>query len=736
MTKPLRLFSRHGLLLTILATAGLIALRYQKLLAHLAEPICMECYRDGIKTYLNAIWHARFGSSATWFEGMNYPYKEHIVAATELPGLAILLKWLTPLFPTLPDYIYGITHLLILLSILLCAVFLYLIFRGLRLPVWYSVPVAIGLTFLAPQNLRFVPHLGLAPPFVIPAVIWGLLKFHQKPSWKVSGFLGLVVFVASMLHFYFFAMTVLTITGYLFFALFQPEEKKLTPGNQAFREKKNFIFFLPKSLISRCQLLAPHYFLMVLLPLAFFLFWLILNDPVTDRSPKPWGFLNYMAQPESVFASLEFPLYKWINDHWVRFERVSFEGWAYIGIVADVFILVAVFRWLFSRFQKNLLGFFEPDERRFFYPLLGAGIVLLLLACSFPFVIPGLEGWLDHAGMLRQFRSTGRFAWVFYFVINVVALAGLFHLLSAWRRKAAKILCFGLILSALTYEAWVFTNNQFMFHGYEQVPELMPGKRFTDQLDLDFSKYQAIIPIPYYNVGSNNFGAPGGQTSIQQSLILGAQTGLPVTGAMLTRSSRQQAFRQLQLVNQPYRMPAVFEDYPNDKPLLLLWSKPFSEDDEKRYGHLRQEAHLLHETERWSFYEIDLAAFQRRIEQRKVEVLEAKKAKKLHRVSGFLSTDSVENFVFQNFDNQSAAENVCLGNGAWQGKAGDLNTLFSGSLPQAKAGNRWHVLAWFFVNEDRFSQTLIRIREEDEKGRKLQEKAYMPGHQAVEYDPR
>ena len=183
-------------------------------------------------------------------------------------------------------------------------------------------------------------------------------------------------------------------------------------------------------------------------------------------------------------------------------------------------------------------------------------------------------------------------------------------------------------------------------------------------------------------------------------------------------------------------MPAVFEDYPNDKPLLLLWSKPFSEDDEKRYGHLRQEAHLLHETERWSFYEIDLAAFQRRIEQRKVEVLEAKKAKKLHRVSGFLSTDSVENFVFQNFDNQSAAENVCLGNGAWQGKAGDLNTLFSGSLPQAKAGNRWHVLAWFFVNEDRFSQTLIRIREEDEKGRKLQEKAYMPGHQAVEYDPR
>lgn len=701
-----------GLPLAALIFALVVAVHYRELLLNLHTSKCLEPYRDGIKTYLNAAWHTRYGHSTTWFAGMNYPYEEHIMAATEFPGVAILLKWLEPIFPNLPDHAFGVIHLLLLISVWLCPVFLYLIFRQLKLPDWYSIPVALGLTFLAPQNMRMMPHMGLGPLFVIPAVIYGLLLFEKGRRWQATALLFAVIVLSSFFHFYFFAITVFTVSGFLFFYLFQ-----------------SFSW-------QRLRQIALHLAVTVGLPFLFFYFWMIASDQVTDRSPQPWGFFVFKSIWESIFTSLEMPLFRWINEHVIKIETTDFEGWAYVGLVAGAFVVTAFFRWLGRLFRKPLLDFLPADDRQFYYPLLWTGVAIALISCGQPFAIKGLEFLLDYTGPFQQFRSVGRFAWVFYFAINVLAFSGFYYLLTRWQRKTAGKILLGCLLAVLIYEAYFFSKSRFNYasHQLRQVETLVPGQRFTDLPGIDFSRYQAIVPIPYYNVGSNNFGAAGGAYTIQQSLILSYQTGLPVTGAMLTRSSRRQAYDQMQLVSEPYRKPRVFEDYENEKPLLLILTNPFSHQDSVNFLHLTEESRLLHQTEQWSLYEMEMASFERRIENRKSAIRQALAPDALYSTGAFRSTDSLENFVFFDFDSLPAGR-VYRGDGALQSNSMKEIEWFSSPLPAAKAGVPYHLLNWVYVDEELLGMIYIRIREEDEAGQKVGERQFLVFNQIVVYDP-
>ncbi len=701
-----------GVLLTIVLTSAFLLFHYQHVFLHLDDPLLFDPYRDGVKTYLNAAWHGKFGTSATWFEGMNYPYSEHIVAATELPGLAILMKWLTPVFPSLPQYIFGITHLLLLLCILLCVVFLYLIFKNLNLPTWFALPAALGITFLAPQHMRMIPHMGLAPLFVIPAVIYGLLRFERKEQWGTTAFLAGVVFVSSLFHFYFFAITVIMISLYFMFSVL-----------------RQFSW-------QRLGRWTLHYFVMVGLPLAFFVFWMILADEVTDRSPKPAGFFTYNARWESIFLSMEMPLYQWIDQQVIKIEKAEFEGWAYVGMVADIFILAVVFRWLGRRFKQPILDFFTLENRQFYWPLIWMGATFAFLSCSQPFATKGLEFLLEYSGPLRQFRSTGRFAWVFYFVINVVAFAGFYQWSARWKRKPLAIGVLTVCLALLCYEAVIFQKSDRNYHPQKlrEAPNLLPGQRFSEIENIDFGRFQAILPIPYYNVGSNNFFAPGQSMVIQQSLVLSYQTGLPVTGAMLTRSSRKQAFDQLQLVTEPYRSPAIFKDYKNDKPLLMIYSYLSVLDELHWYDHLLTESKLLHKTDHWDLYEVDLASFGRRIEKQKEKIRQATASDSLFSHGDFLSTDSLPDFVFIDFDEKKSPITY-HGSGAFAGKGNEENLIFEGPLKFGKQDSTYRLLAWVYGDEDRFSDIIFRVREQNQEGQKVSDYQFGTGFQAKVFDP-
>ncbi|MEO1261847.1 MAG: hypothetical protein AAFZ15_23795, partial [Bacteroidota bacterium] len=121
------------LFIIAIITSAIIGFRYQALIQNFATQKTSDIYRDGIKTVLNATYHAKYSESYTWFGGLNYPYEEHIMAATELPGFAILFKFLYPAFPWILDYSFGIVHIFLLFSMLLGCLFIYLIFSSLKI---------------------------------------------------------------------------------------------------------------------------------------------------------------------------------------------------------------------------------------------------------------------------------------------------------------------------------------------------------------------------------------------------------------------------------------------------------------------------------------------------------------------------------------------------------------------------------------------------------------------------
>ena len=705
-----------SVLLFLLILSTCICIRFDFLIKNIGTEKVIEAWGDGLKTYTNTIYHIDHDAKYNWFEGMNYPYGEHIIPATELPGIAILMRALKPIFPNISTAVVSVIHIELLIALLLGGLFLFLIFRELKLPLWYNIIISIGILFLAPQNLRMTSHFGLAQPFIIPLILYLLLLFEKKPSYTISLWIGVSVFLTSFLHFYFFGILVFLISFYFFFRLFnQPKKEENTavlPANSLSKITASPPFQYAIRMI-------PHYFLMVVVTFLFYYFWMMSRDPVIDRSPNPYGFLVYLTNWEGVFLWKGNPIFGWINENIIRFRATTFEGKVYIGLIAGTFFISILFRVILRLVKKS----FRPSSwssNSFLNASFGAAMVLLILSLGLPFIISPFEFLIDYVGPLRQFRSIGRFAWVFYFVINIIAFYSLFHFFKS-KSKTPQIIGITLLLSVLIFESFSFSYKNKL--SLSKVPYWTKGDSFTSIDSIEFNKYQASLPIPYFNVASNNFDESPEGFQTQRSYVLANQTGLPTTGAMLTRNSLLQTFNQWQLILEPYREPAIFKDFKNDKPLLLIWFNNPKEDYHPQFGHLKDGAIPIYKEGEMELFETELSDFSNRIAAQKNEIQQSIKDNSLFGINDFLSTDSSLNFIYQNFDNQPS-EKTYLSSGAYAGQLNAWNQLFFDTIPNQQADSLYHFQIWAWVYEDKMPGTLFTLQEEEETGHILQQQRF------------
>lgn len=640
----------------------------------------IQGYGDAFNAYNLVTYHAKYDSTYTAFEGMAYPYGDHVIIASAIPLVSSSLKALKAVGLDLTDLAIPILHYSMLLSYIVCAVFLYLILSRLALPPWYSIVVAIALTFMSPQMERLFGHYGLAHLYAIPATIYFLMRFDERPSWWASLGLFLTVTLTSLIQFYFFAITAFMIAlSYGFSFLKKARNVEANNGKWQF----------PKADFWRYAL---HFSLQVLLPYLLFTWWIAQYD-VPNRPDKPYGFTVFITYWEGIFLSLRMPYYEWINDYIIPIRKVNSEGKAYVGLVAFAGFLTMVgfwFRYLFRKsfFQKltvltskkakkvsnNELVLMKGletlvyDDADFLRRLFAMAFVLLVFSFGVPFSLPGLEGLLDYAGPLKQFRSVGRFNWIFYYVLNIVVFTYLYR-----RLKDEKIWLV-LPLLILVYESWQFNHDRR--YQMNTVPEFYQGKTFRETTGLDFSKFQAVLPIPYFNVGTDNFNAKVEGRIQQKSLSLSMETGLPSMASMGNRSSVSRAYRLFQTVTEPYEVPAILEDFKNDKPILLMVDTNHIE----AFPYLEQGTRFLAEADEMRYYELPLSGFQERIAVRKAAI-----AKRLAEDStlfakdDFLLTDSSAVVLHKSFDEQQSSQTY-QGQGALSLNISTKNTIFTSSL--------------------------------------------------------
>ena len=451
---------------------------------------------------------------------------------------------------------------------------------------------------------------------------------------------------------------------------------------------------------------ALHFSFQVLLPYALFLFWFAQYD-VPNRPDKPYGFLLFVSHWEGLFLSLRMPYYKWINEHWIEIRRVNFEGLAYVGIVAFGVFLLMIGHWLSHLFRKS---FFQKmtvltskkegkkteselilmrglekivyDDADFLRRLFAMAFVLLVFSFGLPFVIPGLEGLLDYAGPLKQFRSVGRFNWIFYFVINIIIFTYLF------RRLRNKKIWLLLPLSLLVYESWQF--NHARRYNMDTVKEFHSGKTFKDATGLNFADYQAVLPIPYFHVGTDNFNAKVDGRIQQKSLSLSMETGLPLLASMGNRSSVSRAYKLFQTISEPYQLPEILADFKNDKPLLLMVDTSHL----SRFPFLEEGTKFLKTVDAMRYYELPIAGFQERIDNQKKAIQTVlEKDTTLVNIDGFLSTDTLKKFIYKNLDDQTASKNY-KGDGGLELTITEPQLIFKGSMSNFRKGEKAMFSFW------------------------------------------
>ena len=677
-----------GLGLVILLMATLIGIKCQEVVLA-PNSVLIGDSIDGFRSYMAAAYHLQHDSSYTHFAGMNHPYGDRNDFTDNLPILVNPVKFISNHFVDLTPWMTGIWNYFLLLSILLTGVFLYLIFRQLDLPLWYAVPVAIGVSFFSPQIIRMDVHYGLAHPFLIPMIIYFLLRFEEKPTVWRSIIIAFLLWICKFFHFYLFIIPAL-IVGFFHAA------KMLT--NWRMEQLKSSLL---------------HGTIQVLIPLAVIFIGSVLFDPITDRPRWPDGFFAYVAHWQTVFFPRRGALGSLIRQVFPMPYMPNIENTAYIGLVSLIAsLLFFLFCWKIFRYRPPVNSIPTKDHK-ILIALLLSGVGVLGLSLGLPFAFPSMENYLSGTGPFKQFRSVGRFAWGFFYIINIATLYYGFHFAKAIKRKPLS----NFLLFAIIVIIGIDGFSSFSKKDWKYLPHPQDRKHYKEQDNpwlkkFDPNEFQAILPVPVYAIGSENIWRLAHKPIMHRSLWASVNTGLPIIGYFMGRTSISQTYHFIEMVSPPYRVPVILADLPNEKDILIFGEKGNIRDVPEDYDHLWKNLAHFYEDGQLILYRLPIQTLRDRVRDAHLAVLKESRDTSLRIQGSFMSTDSVKNFMYKNY-NDTPVDYTYDGAGAFEADGFPNQVFFNDQLANGVTCKTYDISFWLRIIPDLTGLLNIYIEEEN-----------------------
>lgn len=505
---------------------------------------------DGIKNYYTYAHHIKSDDNWLEFEGMNYPFKEHLVYTDAQPLLANVLRSRGQLFPWIENYSIGILNLLILLSFAWCSYCLYLIFKRLRIKGYYAIFSACAIALLSPHTFRIPWHHALSYACIIPLAILLFFRFYEKRTIWRSGLIGLMVLAASFLHPY-WALILATLFGTFWVGLLMQERLGLL------KKLANYL----------------HFFTQTVLPIVLFSLILSATDTHTGRIGSPEHFFDFTASLDNTFASPYPPFGDTISSIFSidkEHQILHWEGRSYIGLMSILILVLSLF--FIKKIAKAIA------QIPYAGLLLSVGLLSYLAAMAFPFIT-----WPELADLMpsiKQFRALGRLAWITYFSITVLAAYFLFTLCQPLLQSKRKAIGLGLLALFPILNIWESTSHHsesalFGKDGYNLFsPEICKTQRpqlYNAIKQINPVDFQAIVPIPYFHIGSESFGRPYVSFSyVVNPFTLSYHTGLPLTSVFASRTSVDETRLSMQFFSPIKQEKPILDKFIADKPLLVF----------------------------------------------------------------------------------------------------------------------------------------------------------------------
>ena len=557
MTSKPNLFTQNtktaryiGAGLTLVATLIVFRLFFGAGLLSNAHHFFFSLYsEDLIKDVYTTTYHTKYDSSYTHCTAMAYPYGEQYTYT----GLQILVSAPLQLLQKMGikdawKACLPLINFYIIISIFLCALFLYLLFTELKLPPVPSVFGAIFITFLMPQLQRMGGHLTLSYLCIIPMALYFIARLHHTHHWKWSIFYGLLTLISALAHPYYLAFLADICIVYMLYLLFTHKKNQWT---------------IPQ--------LVLHFCILFILPvLIFFILSSIGNTPL-DRTAVPDGMYCYRGR----LIGLLLPFYRYFfNTELKEIMGIAAPEWetcCYIGIVALITLIVWVLRILWDMFHLHFTHLFHPTNNQLLNVFLWASILLFLVASVLPAIIQHHPNIITHLASLAQLRAMGRLLWLPFVTLNILAIYWVWQWTSNFKRQGLKIGMLLLVCLAYSYEIYSHSALSIWPQPYPEWTDY--DNKTTDNQwlkQINPSEYQAILSLPIFNVGSEHYHLHALEDMLQINTYVSFKTGLPMICNYSSRSSITRAYNCIELSWEPWKEYNILQDFPNDQPLLIV----------------------------------------------------------------------------------------------------------------------------------------------------------------------
>lgn len=537
---------------------------------------------DGLKNYYSVAYHVKHDTSYSHFGGMNYPYGENVFFTDGQPVLSSVLKLASSFFPNISNYSIGIMNWLMIISMIIAIYFIYLILIFYQIPPWYSILYSVGIGLLAPQLFRLEGHYALSYSCFFP-ISWYILLRVIKSNYSYK-WLG-VLFTNNLIWFFIHPYLGLIIAVFIFTFWIV---KLLNNWAELIKNKSHFLFL----------------FFSVLLPILVFQVFVLLTDHHINRTNSPYGFFVYFAEFETIFFPHYRPFRPLLESFFefanIPFPEQTWEGWAYVGLSSILIIITFCFHFLYNKIKR--IPFFSSSQ---LFPnknlpyFLATSILVVLFSMCYPFKL-GLENLVNYIPFLKQFRALGRFAWVFYYIITVIGAVYIYNTIKMYISPLLLKYTIAIIFPALIiYEALPhhietskhITSSKNIFIDNKLPPYL------SNEL---IKQYQAIIPLPFYHIGSESIGRLPSDLSLRLSQQVSFATGIPLVSSALSRTSISETKNIFQIFNPFADKKSVLDQF-NEKPLLVLFTHEILSKHESA---LLEKSTLVKQFNSFSLYEI------------------------------------------------------------------------------------------------------------------------------------
>lgn len=503
------------------------------------------------------------------YSKFNYPFGDYVYSTDNTPAFSVPFRWFCQNVWDLSDYAIPIFYYLIILNIIIAGPLIFYIFKSFLPNNLFAFIAAIIFPWVNTQLPRiWNGHYNLSLSSLILLAFCLLILWHKhRYNKKNLLFVGIVMwalcFFSFLQHGYFIAIVTLFIAGSLFFyGIVNRKESFAIPSFIA-------SFLVPIGTVGLALLLLHQ------------------TDPYLSLRKE--GAMGYdFHEMKTRFYSFFTPYY--FHSFYFPIRSVYDGNHEHAGYLGNISLYACTIIGLISIRNRAFRASLKQIQIDFFSNKFNLALMLgalMMLSISF-----GEKYWTGPDGYLiynilnpffyihiftdavEQFRSLARFNWPFYFAFNVWAFYTIYRIFEDQSKKVKKLMLFGIILIGYV-ELKDFINAT---REYAVDENLLNAKHFQkfDQLKLKHDKYQAIMPIPYYNAGSEDYDYTLDDYELWSAYTyqLSIYTNLPLMSGRMSRTPPIYIRAIIDLFSQD-KMYGFLYDKLNDKPILITANKNY-----------------------------------------------------------------------------------------------------------------------------------------------------------------